>query len=736
MRTDHAFSWRLRQALLASASGLCALALGPAAAAQDTSEETASDELVVTALRRGTDIQGTPETMSVVRGEELTTYGRADVSDLANIAPGMAFSEANAHMQVFIRGVGHTLLQPGGDPGVALYSDGVYVADVSAASVAFLDVERIEILRGPQGALYGRNAVGGAINVVSASPTNDFSASLRATVGDFGRAEFDGFASGPIGDTGALARFSFQSRSNDGFMRNLIAGTPGAPDRVNQNDNIAVRLQSLWPVGDGGELRLIANYAVEDSVGPTSKILPESFAQPAELLFGLKPTADPDAVESNYALFERDVWSLTGRYQARLGGADLIIVADTRENDTTFGYDLDGTPAPVFLLANDFLRSDQWSVEAYLAGGTGTRFEWLLGATYLNIHQDGDVVVPGLYPLGFLTGNPADLSTPFPATIDVGGTVDTTSWAIYADGRFALNDWVRVRTGIRFSDDEKDANEFVSFAGFAAAGPKAGEWSEWTGRLGLEATPSESLLLYANIARGYKSGAINLGAFQPPVDPELVTNYELGFRYTSPHHRLLVNGAVFQADYTDMQVVQVGAVNSILTNSAASTITGAELEVIAALTDHLRFSGSVAYLDAAFDEFLTADLRLGGVAVNAAGHPLPLASEWQIGVRGEYVHPLSSGAELQFNADYAWRSEFNFSEFIDPLRAQDAYGIFDIAAAWQSPNARWRVFAFGNNITDETAIQSMNIVSPLLGSARVADYIAPRTYGIGVQLNY
>ena len=283
---------------------------------------------------------------------------------------------------------------------------------------------------------------------------------------------------------------------------------------------------------------------------------------------------------------------------------------------------------------------------------------------------------------------------------------------------------------------KKDANEFVSFAGFDAAGPKSGKWSEWTGRVGLEASPSNDLLLYFNASRGYKSGAINLGAFQPPVDPELVNNYEIGARYTSPNHLLIVNGDVFIAKYSDMQVVQVGAVNSILTNAARSTIHGAELEISASPTETFKLSGFVSYLDAEFDEFNTADLRLGGTPVDASGHPLPLVSKWQVNIRGDYVIPIAGGSEFQLSANYGWRSKFNFSEFIDPLRAQEAYGILDFSAGWQAPNGHWRVFVFGNNVTDEVVIQSMNIVSPLLGSARVADYMPPRTFGAGVEFNF
>lgn len=710
------------------------LAGAPHAFAADDGD--AIETVTVTALKRGTNIQKTPESMTAVSADTLSTYGKVEVSDLAGLVPSLSYTNANANMQIFIRGVGQTILQPGGEPGVAFYSDGVYIADVTSANVAFMDIDRVEILRGPQGALYGRNAVGGAVTVVTAAPTSQFSSSARATLGNYGRADFSGFLSGPLGDAGVDGRLSFQIEHNNGFMKNLNAGTPGAPDRVNQTDTQAARLQFAIPVGANGKLRLIANYAHEDDNGPTSKILPESFAQPAELLYGLKPTSDPNAVESNYSKFRRKVWSFTGNYTQAIGSTVLTMIADTRGSSTIFGYDLDGTPAPVFLLKNDAFSSWQSSAETYLAGGSGTRFQWLVGASYLKIKQNSAVIVPGQYPLGFLTGDPAQNNIPFPATINVGGVVKTTSWAGYGDGTFAITDWLKLRGGVRYNVDKKTAIERLSFAGFANTAPNRGKWSEWTGKGGLELTPNDDTLVYVTFSRGYKAGAINLGAFQAPVDPEFVNNYEAGAKYTSPDHRLLLNGNVFLAKYTNMQVTQVGALNSVLTNAGKSTIKGVEIEATAVPLDELQISANLSYLDAQFDKFKTADLRLGGTPVDAAGHPLPMVSKWQFTLRGQYGIPLESGARIQLNADYAWRSRFNFSEFVDPLRSQGSYGMLDIAASWQSPDRHWRVFGIVRNLTDARAIESLNIVSPLLGTARVADYFPPRNFGIGVEFTY
>ena len=708
------------------------------AAQEQSPEETAAlQEVVVTATRRETDIQKTPESMTAVRGDALSTFGKTAVSDLESLSPSLSYSDANAHMQINMRGVGLTLLQPGGEPGVAFYSDGVYVADPTAGSVAFMDVDRIEVLRGPQPALYGRDAVGGAISVVSAAPTQDFDADVRFTGGDYQRADVDGYLSGPLGSSGVLARLSVQEQHNDGFTPNLIAGSPGAPDRVNQTGTQAARLQLQTNVGGGGMVRVTGNYSHEDDNGPTSKVLPESYAQPAQLLFGQRPTSDPNAVVSNYSLYKRRVWSLTGRYEQPFGGGTtLTVIADTRRNNATLGYDLDGTSSPVFLLDDDYLSSAQHSLEAYLAGGTGSRFEWLVGGTYLKVRQFGDVVVPGLYPLGFLTADPSQDSVPFPATINVGGTVHTTSWALYGDDTLALTSWLKLRTGARYSSDKKEAEEFLDFAGSDTTGPNAGKWGEWTGRAGLEATPSGPVMYYATVSRGYKSGAINLGAFQPPVNPEILDNIEAGAKYTSPGRLFLASADVFHANYKDMQVVQVGAVNSILTNAAQSTIRGVEMELTAVPTARLQISATMAYLDAAFDNFMTADLRPGGTPVNAAGHPLPLVSKWQYGLGARYTQPLSAGGRLQADLHYVWRDKFNFTEFEDPLRSQGAYGLLDLALAWDSPSGRWRTSVFVDNLTNERVIESMNIVSPLLGTARVVDYLPPRTFGVSVEIHF
>ena len=323
----------MRRTFYGSAASLLALVAATGAAAQDGSAaaEVEPDEIIVTAERRSTSVQDTPLALSVLDGDKLRQGGNQGLTELAQQVPSLSFAQSFGIAQIFIRGVGNNFFSPGGDPGVATYADGVYLSDQEATAVAFLDLERIEVLRGPQGALYGRNATGGAVNLVSAAPTDSFEGRVGVQLGDFGRVQGDAVLSGPLGG-GITARASVQYRRLDGFTRNELAGTPGARDRGDAEDSLGGRLQLAVPVG-AGSLLLTATGYTQDDAGPALKILADPFPQPAEFLFGVRPSTAPRSFKSEGAENRRELWSVTARLEQPIGGAELVVIADTRGSD-------------------------------------------------------------------------------------------------------------------------------------------------------------------------------------------------------------------------------------------------------------------------------------------------------------------------------------------------------------------------------------------------------------------
>ncbi|MCE2987566.1 MAG: TonB-dependent receptor [Phenylobacterium sp.] len=691
--------------------------------------EVSLEEVIVTAERRSSRIQDTPLALTVVDGEKLRQGGNQGLTELAQRIPSLSFAQSFGISQIFIRGVGNNFFSPGGDPGVATYADGVYLSDQEATAVAFLDLDRIEVLRGPQGALYGRNATGGAVNLISARPSEVFEGRAGAQIGDFGRKQVDALVSGPIGG-GVTARASVQYRTLSGFTRNELAGTPGAKRRGDAEDSLAGRLQLTAPLGEG-RLRLIANGYTQDDTGPALKILADPFPQPAELLFGVTPSRDPRSFKSEGAENRRDVWSVTGQVDYPIGDTELVVIADTRGSDRAITYDQDGTERRVSTTTLD-TESTQTSFEAYLKGSTG-RIDWLAGATWLKFSQSRTTLVDGVLPGAFL--NPSlPVTFPFPYAFAGGGEVTTEAVAAYADGKLEISDTFALRLGGRYSDDRKRASEFLTFLAPTLRGNQRDSWGEWSGKAGIDFTPSDGTLLYASLARGFKSGALNVGAFTPAVAPEINVTVEAGARLSGSGWILNLTG--YTSDYSDLQIVQVGPLSQILANAASARINGVEFDSGLKVSPRLTLNVSGSWMDAEFGAFVSTDQRRGFKAFDVSGNRLPLTSRWQGSLVAQYQAPLRDGGRLDLDAALQWRSEYFFTEFNTPDARQGGFVRFDLGAAWTSPDERWVVNVFGRNLSDRRVLSSLAVVSPLLGSVRVASLEPPRHVGIGVERRF
>ncbi len=726
----------MRKVIFASATSLAALLSATGAAAQSADESAGStvdtpqpEEIIVTAERRSSSIQDTPLAISVLDGDTLRQGGNQGLTELAQQVPSLSFAQSFGIAQIFIRGVGNNFFSPGGDPGVATYADGVYLSDQEATAVAFLDLERIEVLRGPQGALYGRNATGGAVNFVSAAPTDTLEGRVGVQFGDFGRVQGDAMLSGPLGG-GITARASAQYRKLSGFTRNELAGTAGARKRGDAEDSFAGRLQIAVPVGDG-RLLLSANGYTQDDAGPALKILADPFPQPAELLFGVKPSTAERSFKSQGAENRRDVWSVTGRLEQPLGAAELVITADTRGSDRLITYDQDGTERTVSTTTLD-TDSTQSSVEAYLKGASGP-LDWLVGGTWLRFRQSRTTLVDGLLPGAFL--NPAlPVTFPFPFAFAGGGTVTTEALAGYADGKLALSEKFALRIGGRYSDDTKRASEFLTFLAPTVTGQQRDSWGEWSGKAGIDFTPSQDLLLYASVARGFKSGALNVGAFTPPVDPEINVTIEAGARLSGRGWTFNLTG--YSSDYSDLQIVQVGPISQILANAASARINGIEVEASVRPAPGLTIGLSGSWMDAEFGSFVSTDQRRAFQAFDVSGNRLPLTSRWQGTLSAQYRADLAGGSRLDLNGSMQMRSEYFFTEFNTADARQEGFVRFDLGAVWTSADEHWAVNIFARNLTDRRVLSSLAVVSPLLGSVRVASLEPPRHFGIGVERRF
>lgn len=736
---------RLTACGLAIASGL--LAPGAPVRAQ-TNDGDALQRVEITAEKRPTVLDTTPSAISVLGGGQLADRGALAVGDIAALVPNMSFTTGYGASQLFVRGIGNVFFTAGGDPGVALYADGSYVSDQTSANAALFDLQRVEVLRGPQGALYGRNATGGAVNLIAAAPTGQFMARLGGAIGQYGQRDLEGVVSGPLGLASTSARLSFQLRTLDGFVRNSLAGQkyepvlPGGPStvgpsRLDDQDTRALRLQTLTDLGSAGQLRLIVNRYREDDNGPVNKPLVDPAMIPI-LLYGVQPTSDPRTTKSQGAWNRIDVTGVQALYERPWGEATLSVSASHRRSRADMLWDGDATEA--LMAASRFTtRSRDASVDVHLTSGEG-QLQWLVGATALRFTQKQDIQVDTQVPLGFLVpGQP--LNVPFPGGLRflLGGDVVSTSSALYGDLRYALSPRLALLAGLRLAREEKTAQEYQTAAslGLAGTGSPADRWHSTPGNLGLEYTPATDLLFYGRLSRGFKSGAINLGALQgAAVRPETVNSVEVGVKSSFAQRRASVSAALFRSRYQDMQVSQVGLASAILTNASSARIDGLELELALRPVPALTLNASLGLMDPRYTSFSNVDLRNAPtVAQDVSGHQLAQVSRQQLNLGGEFTVPLGPWHGT-LRADYGWRSRVYFTEFNTADATQAAYGTLNLTATLASKPGGWKVHAQLLNAGDTTAITSMNISSPILGSARQVTYTPPRRLAVGGSVEF
>ena len=728
------------------------LTLGSHCYAQTTPDQPLRSEgrverVVITAERRTSTLDATPAAVTALNGPQLTEQGATSLADVLNLAPNTSFSSQGS-TQIFIRGIGNVFLLAGGDPGVALYADGIYLSDQTSTNVALFDTQRVEILRGPQGALYGRNATGGAINLISAPPTNAFHSRLGVEVGNYGRKQTEGFVSGPLGGSATTARLSFQFRDVDGYTKNPLAGTPAGPivsggpvfappDRLDDLRSAALRLQTLTRFGDKASLRLIAGYYHENDNGPSLPLLIDPLMN-SSLLYGLYPEADPRRQASQGAINRIDVRSLQAIYERPLDGGTLSLTAAWRKSDVHHAWDGDETAAPSAAL-NFTTASTDKSIDMHFTSRDDARLQWLAGLVAQEFKQRQDVTLRAQVPVGFLVpGQSLTTALPGGFRADLGGPIRTRSLAAYTDLRYALTPSLALLGGVRLNRDTKRADEYqtLTVPAFGLGGTRTDTphdgWTSLSGSAGAEYRLAADTLTYARVSHGFKSGAVNLGALQGNlVRPETVTALELGLKTRSLDRRGVFNAAVFSSTYKDMQVAQASSANVILANASRARIDGAEFEFLLRPTPAWRLSATLGLMDPTYRDFTNTDTRNDPThAVDVSGRQLAQVSRRQLVLGGAYTRNVGNH-RLSLSGDYMYRSKIYFTEFNTPDAMQNGYGLLNLAATIAPTAGHWKLYGYIRNATNTTALTSMLITATNLGSTRQVTYTPPRQFGIG-----
>lgn len=712
-----------------------ALAVASTLAAAQTAPETNQIErVVITAERRVTVLDTTPAAITALNGARLAERGDTGLADLVMLSPNTSFTNGQGASQIFVRGIGNVFILAGGDPGVALYQDDAYVSDQTSSNTALFDTQRVEILRGPQGALYGRNATGGAVNVISALPTSSFQARLGLLLGSDNRRESEGFVSGPL-TQGLEGRLSYQVKEADGYTRNPLAE---GPRRLDDQSSRALRAQLQSGLGGNGTLRFVAGHYRERDAGMSVPVLPDPVSIPV-LLYGVTQSSDPRSVKSQGSSNRVEVNTAQALLEMPLGANTLSASVSWRRSKVDRLWDSDTTEAAVTTSGFATGSTDK-SLDVHLASDEASPLQWLVGVTALQFDQRQDIAILTQVPLGFLVPG-APLTVPFPGGVNflLGGTVHTRSSAAYADLRYMLSPQWSLLAGLRLNHDSKRVDEYQNIAAFGLAGtghPSDG-WTSTPGSVGVEYKPAAGTLAYAKLSHGFKSGAVNLGALQPNlVKPEKVSSFEIGFKTEFLDRRGVFSAAAFSSRYKNMQVSQVGQATTLLANASAARIDGLEIEVAVKPFAALTLSAGLGLMDPKYTDFTNVDLRNAPTTpVNVRGRQLAQASRQQATLGAEWA---GSVGELRgtLRADYSWRGRFYFTEFNTPDAMQGAYGLLNLTATLRPAAGHWKLWANVRNAGDTTAFTSMSIASPILGAARQVTYTPPRQFALGASYDF
>ena len=728
-----------------------------------SSSQAPLEEVLVTARRRTENLQEVPISIEVFSTADIEARSVTSLQELSQFSPNFNMYnngvDGGLTSEVFIRGVGNSL----GGPGVGIYLDGVYLSTQQAIDLGMMDLERVEVLRGPQGTLFGRNTVGGAVSFVTAKPTGDFSGSAEVNVGTYDRVDATLNLNGALIADRLNGRISLgtQNRSGYGHVRDYTTGKQ--IDEMGDRDRISGRVLLDWLVRD--DVNVLFSVEATDideraTVRSIAKFTPISLHN----LFNARVNPQPPVSQR---LLPPDIYSTYGdyrdgidnfNYMKSLGGSmtvdwglggDLSLKSITawREYETGFGSDLDFTPYDLGA-GNNYTDQDQFSQELQLSGiSFNKRLEWVVGLYYFSEDAYDPSTAWVFRPLTD-AGYIPDLSS----SRERWSTND--SWAVFGEGTFDITDKLSITTGLRYTQDDKTESyqtTDIDDGGFGCNSCThllSGDMgvSDWSGRANVVYKWTPDVLTYASASRGFKSGGLSYSVTSESSQirdtlnvylPEYVWTVELGLKSTLLDNRLRLNAAAFHSDYKDIQyqfyavLDQGGSLTSVsvVSNAPTAEIQGLELEALVEPMENLTLTASVGLTDA---EYTGADER---------GGPLNLDSEflytpkWSAALSGEYRIPTALG-NFRARIDYAWKDKtyFDIQNSTNPLLQQQAYGIFNARVSLDLP-AGWSLSAYGTNLTDEEYVLSAYSLAGL-GLPAMLQPALPREWGIAAKYRF
>jgi iron complex outermembrane receptor protein len=773
----------------------CALVVAfpaPADAAADGPVQAAeieqSTDIIITARRRSEDLQKVPIAVSVVGGEQLDATGAFNVSRLVQLQPSVQFISSNPrNSAINIRGIGAPfgLTNDGIEQGVGLYIDQVYYGRVAASTLDFVDVQQVEILRGPQGTLYGKNTTAGALNITTRKPSFEFEGRAEASYGNLNFWQFKASASGPLVADKLAARISASVTKRDGTLFNTVTDR-----RVNETDNIGIRGQLLWQATDSLDFTVYADWNRQDPEGfaqnyvkvvPTARAANRQFANLARLSNYTPSSTDPfdRLVDADSVLSAKNTHggvSLLANWD--IGPATITSITAWRKWDWVPSNDRDFTGLAITPLVNNPSQQTQWSQEVRLASNGTNRFDYVVGAfTYNQKINTQGVQVQGPFAGLWLLGPTVNAANPgiingLRSDNDIRYRND--SFAVFGKLTWNINDQLSLAPGLRVNYDKKDGlYDAVVTGGLPNPTPAQQaiknsvlqnqfyevDFSDWnvSGDITLSWKPTDTVLAYATFARSFKSGGINLNGVPTlpdnvtpnldtaTIDPEEVNHFEIGLKTRLLDNMATLNIAAFRTDIRDFQTTvvnnSVGVIRGYLANVPKVRSQGVEVDFTARPVERLNAYVNFAYTDATYVDFPNAPLPVelsGGPAgspqfVDASGGRLPGVSDYALSYGAEYRLPAGSG-EAYAGIDGSFRSDFSSSPTPSRVLNVEAYALTNLRAGYRAESG-WEVFGWVRNAFDTRYFDFLTAAPGSTGLI-VGQLGDPRTYGVTASLRF
>ena len=743
----------------------------------DTEKMMSLEEVVVTSRKISESLQDVPIAVSAFTADALEKKGLTNISQIGDYTPSLimdftsALTGSSASATTFIRGIGQSDFLLTIDPGVGLYVDGVYVARSVGGIVDLLNLERIEVLKGPQGTLFGRNTIGGAINIVSAKPGEEFALKGEVTLGNFNRRDVRMSVDVPLMADKLYSSISVSSKNRDGYAHRIPFEGVHGPDisypsqAIGQNaelgDENTDTLKGIFllEASDRLQATLIVDStrSREHSAASTllnaypgatqlaglyngciAGVIPVSACGPA---FNLNGDADPNndrtpydnrfltddpyttyATGPNFSNLDLFGLSLTLDY-AVTDTIDLKSITAYRTLDAEFGRDGDNSPLTVDHTSNMY-EHEQFTQELQLTGlSMDGRLKWLAGLYYFEESGRDNVFVP-LGGLPFLD-------------LDELNIVDNVSYAAFGQASYSLTDDLSVTAGLRYTKENKDYRpvhrDQVSGALLVPDDTAELDITDSSPRFGIEYRWNEDFFTYVSVSKGFKSGGFTGRTVDPqpaarPFKPEKVWAYEAGFKSDLADGRVRLNGAAYYTDYTNLQVINQEGITPITVNAGKAEIKGAELELQAMVAENLVLNVGMAYTDATYTEITDpfATINLNSQFANTP--------EWSTTAALDYTIDMENDAALHLHGDWNYNSKIYNNAENTPELTQPAVHLFSASVTYSHPGDHWDLVFGGRNLSDERYLIS-GFDQPGVGFTE-GTYARPREWYLTLRLRY